>query len=137
MVTRFAFREIALTYSEHGAQYFPADHPAFLPEGDTPLGERISLRFRRHRRGPLDERLRYATQPEVAYDRFLLAYLSRFHATHLLVKLMKDLRSPPIAPRFENARALPMLRISQEESRPILPILLFVNDYQPFLAILL
>jgi hypothetical protein len=45
LVTRFAFREIALTQGEHGTQYFPADHTALLTEGDVPFSKRVSLRF--------------------------------------------------------------------------------------------
>jgi len=98
MVTRFAFRERALTEGEHGTQHVSTDRTAFLAEGDPPLSKLVSLRFRRHRRGTLDERLRYATQAEVAWDRFLLAYLSCFHATHLLVKLMNALDVSDIIP---------------------------------------
>jgi hypothetical protein len=80
-----------LTQGQHGTQHFPADRSALLAKGDPSFGKLVSLRFRRHRRRALDEGLRYTTQTEVACDRFLLAYLSRFHATHLRVKLMKDL----------------------------------------------
>jgi hypothetical protein len=91
LVTRFAFSEIALTQGEHRPQHFPAYRTALLAKGDVPFGKRVSLRFRHHRRRALDKGLRDATQPEVACDRFLLAYLSRFHPAHLLIKLMKDL----------------------------------------------
>jgi hypothetical protein len=37
-----------------------------------------SFRFSATTRTALEERLRYTTQPEVAFDRFLFAYLSRF-----------------------------------------------------------
>jgi DNA invertase Pin-like site-specific DNA recombinase len=45
VVTRFAFRERALTESEPGAQYFPADRPALLAAGAVALGKRVSLRL--------------------------------------------------------------------------------------------
>ena len=94
LVTRFAFRERALTQGEHGPQHFPADRTALLAKGDMPFGKRVSLRFRHHRRRALDEGLRYATQPEMAGNRFLLAYLSRFNPTHLLITevLQSELR---------------------------------------------
>jgi PPOX class probable F420-dependent enzyme len=56
------------------------------------------IRFATCSRGPLDQRLRYATQPEVALDRFLLAYLSRLQTGHLLAELMKDFDVSDIIP---------------------------------------
>ena len=50
-----------------------------------------SFRFSATTRTALEEGLRYATQPEVAFDRFLVAYLSRFQPNDLLAELMKDL----------------------------------------------
>lgn len=60
-----------------------------------------SFRFSATTRTALEERLRYTTQPEVAFDRFLLAYLSRFQPNHLLAELMKDLDWPAIAPHSD------------------------------------
>ena len=50
-----------------------------------------SFRFSATTRTALEEGLRYTTQPEVAFDRFLVAYLSRFQPNDLLAELMKDL----------------------------------------------
>ena len=72
-----------------------------------------SFRFSAAARGSLEERLRYATQTEVAFDRFLLAYLSRFQPNHLLAELMKDLDRPAIAPHPDDAGTLPVEGIGE------------------------
>src|SRR6476646_551377 len=64
---------------------------------------------------PTERAFQISTQAEVAFDRFLLAYLSRLQAGHLLGNLMQDFRGPAIAPRLEHSATLPVGRIGQEK----------------------
>src|SRR5512139_2822195 len=66
-----------------------------------------SFRFSATTRTALEEGLRHATQPEVAFDRFLVAYLSRFQPNDLLAELMKALDRPAVAPPPANPGAFP------------------------------
>src|SRR4029453_6077332 len=80
----------------------------------------------------LDQRLRYTTQAEVAFDRFLLAYLSRLQAGHLLGNLMKAFRGPPITPGLQHAATLPMQRIGEQKTGCITEVCLLVDNDQAF-----
>src|SRR5262244_4405944 len=82
-----------------------------LSVGNLSICERISFGCRLAGRRSLDDRLRYATQAKVAFDRFLLAYLRRLQARHLLAELMKDFRGPTITPSLDHAPTFPMQRI--------------------------
>src|SRR4029434_8480857 len=79
--------------------------------------------------------MRDAPQAKVAFDRFLLAHLSRLQATHLLAELMKDFRGPPITPGFDHAPTLPMQRIGEEKAGRIPEVFLFMHDDQPLAPI--
>src|SRR5262249_60071272 len=83
----------------------------------------------------LDQRLRYTTQAEVAFDRFLLAYLSRLQARHLLGKLMKDFRGPAITPGLQHAATLPMQRIGEQKAGCITEFCILVDNAQAFAPI--
>jgi len=72
---------------------FASNRPAALPKGARPFGKRELLRGRRNGRSALEQRLREATEAEVAVDRLLLAYLSRFQARPLFAELVKRNRS--------------------------------------------
>src|SRR5512144_368966 len=72
-----------------------------------------SFRFSATTRTALEEGLRYTTQPEVAFDRFLVAYLSRFQPNDLLAELMKDLNRPAVAPYPDNPGAFPVEGIGE------------------------
>src|SRR6516162_6186699 len=87
-----------------------------LSDSNVALRERKPFRFRTGSRRPLDERLRYATQTEVACDRFLLAHLSGLQSGHLFGELMKDFCGPAITPGLKNATTLPMQRVGQQKA---------------------
>src|SRR5512139_32552 len=79
-----------------------------LADGLLPIRSKgKSFRFSATTRTALEEGLRYATQPEVAFDRFLVAYLSRFQPNDLLAELMKALDRPAVAPPPANPGAFP------------------------------
>jgi hypothetical protein len=72
-----------------------------------------SFRFFAPGRGALKQRLRYTTQAEVAFDRFLLAYLRCLQAHGLFAKLMKDLDRPAIAPHPNYPPSFPVQGIGE------------------------
>jgi hypothetical protein len=72
-----------------------------------------SFRFSATARSALEEGRRDATQREVAFDRFLLAYLSRFQPNDLLAERMKDLDRPAIAPHPDEAGTVPVEGIGE------------------------
>jgi hypothetical protein len=60
-------------------QGIPMEGRELLADGLLMIGSKgQSFRFSATTRTALEERLRYTTQPEVAFDRFLFASLSRF-----------------------------------------------------------
>src|SRR5262249_31615209 len=92
---------------------------------------------RRSRRCALKQRLRYATQAEVACDRFLLAHLSRLQPRHLLAELMKDLRGPTITPGLNHTATFPNLRIGEEKTGRIGQLGVLMGKNRPFTPIAL
>ena len=62
----------------------------------------------------VQQRLRQATSADVAFDRFLVAQLSRFKPGHLLAKLMKDFHRPTIGPGANNPTTLPVQGIGEQ-----------------------
>ena len=71
-----------------GSKDFTKNRLASLSEGYFTLGERKFLRCGPRDNNSLDYRCARQLQTEVAFDRFLLANLSRFQASHLLGELM-------------------------------------------------
>lgn len=72
--------------------------------------------------------LRYAIQAEVAFDRFLIAYLSRLEACDLLAKLMKDLASPTVTPGLNHSCTFPMPGIGEEKAGSVTQIRLLMHN---------
>src|SRR5262252_10049870 len=120
---------------EQTPQRVPSYRSNLLSDGDGALCERKPFRFRPRSRCLLEQRLRYATQPEVALDRFLLAHLSRLQATHLLAELMKDFRGPPITPGLDHTPTFPIQCVGEEKAGRIPEVLLFMHDDQPLAPI--
>ena len=90
-------------------QGIPLGSIELLANGLLMMGSKgKSFRFSATPRTALEEGLRHATQPEVAFDRFLFAYLSRFQPNDLLAELMKDLDRPAVAPYPAKPGALPV-----------------------------
>src|SRR5262245_54530766 len=97
-----ALGEQLLDELQQTLQRLPSYRMNLLSDGCGSLCERKPFRYRPRSRCLLEQRLGYATQAEVALDRFLLAHLSRLQTTHLLAELMKDFRGPPITPRLDH-----------------------------------
>src|SRR5262249_24467587 len=76
-----------------------------------------------------------ATQSEVAFDRFLLAYLSRFKPGHLFAELVKDFGWPAIIPRLDHSPALPMQRVRQQKPRRITQVRSLMYNHQSLASI--
>jgi hypothetical protein len=136
LVARASLGKKSLGKMQDSRKRFPRDRVDLLPHGCLVLSKGKSFRCSATRRRPLHQRLRYATQAEVACDRFLLAYLSRFQAGDLLTERMKNLAGPAGMPRLDHPAALPMERITQEKAGRIPQIGALVRDDQPFAAIL-
>ena len=111
-------------------QDFPCDRSTPLAEGRLSFGKRKSFRFRAASRSPLDQRLRYTTEAEMAIDRLLSAYLSRLQAGHWLAELVKDFRGPAITPGLNDAATLPVERVRQEKTGRIPHVSWLMDDHQ-------
>ena len=74
---------------------------------------------------------------EVACDRLLSTYLSRFRARPLFAELVKHLGCPTKTPRFAASSTLPMEYLGHEKSRRVGEIGLFMHDGDPFAPIAL
>ena len=83
---------------EETLQRLASDRADSLSDRALALCERKPFRCHPRGRRPLDQRLRYATQAEVAGHRFLLAYLRCFQPGHLLAELVKNLDVSDIIP---------------------------------------
>src|SRR5215813_1356675 len=117
--TRVALSQQLLDELEEALERLTRYRPDLLPDSLFALCERKPFRCRSRGGGALEQRLRYATQTEMAGDRFLLAYLSRFQPCHLLPELVKDFRGPTITPGLQHATTLPMVRVGQQKLRGI------------------
>jgi hypothetical protein len=116
---------------QQGRHDLPASRAPLRSVGEFALRERLALRCRHTRRGTVHERLRHATQANVAGDRCRLAYRSRLHPGHLVAALVKALRGPAITPGLEHSPACPMQRLSHEKPRGVGPSRLRVRDHPP------
>src|SRR5262249_7107144 len=104
---------------QYSRQSFARDRVDLLTHSCLFIGKFESLRFSATTSRPLNQGLRYATQAKVAFDRFLLAHLSRFKPGDLLAELVKDLGRPAKIPRLNHSHALPMRRIGQQKARRV------------------
>src|SRR5215813_4454784 len=68
---------------------------------------------------------------EVACDRLLVAYLSRFQARPLFAELVKEFGCPAKTPRLEDPATLPVQRISHQKPRGISQVLPLLDYDQP------
>jgi hypothetical protein len=64
----------SLSKLQHSCHCFARDRVDLLTHGCLFIGKLKSLRFSATASRPLNDRLRYAAQAKVAFDRFLLAY---------------------------------------------------------------
>src|SRR5512134_2254431 len=114
MGMRLTLTEESLHQLKQLSEGLPRQGIEFLTDGLLVVPSKSkSLRFFAPGRGLLKQRLRYATQAKVAFDRFLLAYLSRFQPDDLFTTLMKDFHRPAIAPDPNHPAAFPVQRIGE------------------------
>jgi hypothetical protein len=73
----------------------------------------------------------------VAFDRFLIAHLSRFQARPLLAELVKHFGCPAKTPRLNHSPTLPMECIGQQKARGIGQIRSLMDQGNPLASIAL
>jgi hypothetical protein len=73
----------------------------------------------------------------VAFDRFLIAYLSRFQPRSLFAELMKHFGCPAKTPRLNDPSTLPMQRIGHQKARGIGEIRSLMDHREAFTPIAL
>src|SRR4029450_8817472 len=71
----------------------------------------------------------------MAFDRLLIAYLSRFQARPLLAELVKHFGCPAKTPRFNDAPTFPMQSIGSYKAESGSQLPPFMRDGDPFTAI--
>src|SRR2546425_8142475 len=73
----------------------------------------------------------------MAFDRLLIAYLSRFQPRPLFAELMKHFGCPAKTPRFDDASTLPMHRIGHQKAGRVRQLRPLMHHRDPFAPIAL